>query len=44
MYVFPVNPFMTVTDTTGIAALAKKHGVYSIVDILFLQVLFVDHY
>jgi len=32
----PANPLMTVTDITGIAALAKRHGIYSIVDNTFM--------
>jgi len=32
----PANPLLTVTDIKGIAELAKKHGIYSIVDNTFM--------
>lgn len=32
----PANPLMTITDLRGIAALAKKHRIYSIVDNTFM--------
>lgn len=32
----PANPLMTITDIKGIAKVAKKHGIYSIVDNTFL--------
>jgi cysteine-S-conjugate beta-lyase len=32
----PANPLMTITDLRAIAALAKKHGIYSVVDNTFM--------
>ncbi len=32
----PANPLLTVTDLAGVAALAKKHGILSIVDNTFM--------
>ena len=32
----PANPLMTITDLHAIAALAKKHGIYSVVDNTFM--------
>lgn len=32
----PANPLMTITDIRGIAAIAKKHNIYSIVDNTFM--------